>query len=120
MADRERFGFRVDARSGRAPPRAANAARLCLGALCFGAGNEAFAQGSDAPPRAAVLPQDWQRQQPTRERSRDLMREEGVLPSPEERREELRTLNELYRELVPSPGSVPAPGVVKEPGRPSD
>lgn len=45
------------------------------------------------------------------------MREEGVLPNPEERREELRSLNRIYRELMPpGPGTVPAPGVAPETG----
>lgn len=102
----------------RAPRWAATAACLCFGLLSFGAGCAALAQQqSETPPRQAEVPPEQYRQQPAPERARDLMRQEGVLPSPEERREELRTLNQIYRELMPpGPGAVPAPGVAPEPG----
>ncbi|GAA0566368.1 hypothetical protein GCM10009416_00400 [Craurococcus roseus] len=108
----------------RTPPRrAAAAACLRLGALCafFGVGGAALAQQQqrpDAPPpRSTETSPEWQRQQPTQERARGLMRQEGVLPSQQERREELRTLNEIYREVMPEGrGAVPAPGLAPDPG----
>ena len=110
---------RARGKPARAPRRAAVAARLCLGALCFtGGGALAQQQRPEAPPlsRSTEASPEWQRQQPTQDRTRDLMRQEGVLPSQEERREELRTLNEVYREVMPQgPGTVPAPGVAAEP-----
>jgi hypothetical protein len=57
----------------------------------------------------------WQRQQPTRERTQDLLREQDAAASTEERRQELRTLNELHRELMPPGTTVPAPGVTPPP-----
>lgn len=107
----------VGAQPARAPRRAATAACLCFCLLSFGAGGAALAQQQfEAPPRQAEVPPEQYRQQPAPERARDLLRQEGVLPSPEERREELRTLNQLYRELMPpDPGTVPAPGVAAEP-----
>lgn len=111
-----------DGGSARAPHRADAAGRLCLGALCasFGIGGAALAQQQrpdTPPPRSAEAAPEWQRQQPTQERARELMRQEGVLPSQQERREELRTLNEIYREVMPEGrGTVPAPGMAPEPG----
>lgn len=104
------------AEPARAPRRAAAAACLCFGLLSFGAGGAALAQQqAETPPRQAEVPPERYRQQPAPERARDLMRQEGVLPSPEERREELRTLNQIYRELMPpGPGAVPAPGLAPE------
>lgn len=96
----------------------AAAACLCFGLLAFCASGAALAQQrSEAPPRQAEVPPEQYRQQPAPERARDLMRREDVLPAPEERREELRTLNQIYRELMPpGPGAVPAPGLAPEPG----
>ena len=110
-----------DGGSARAPHRA-DAACLCLGVLCafFGTGGAALAQQQrpdTPPPRSAEASPEWQRQQPTQERARELMRQEGVLPSQQERREELRTLNEIYREVMPEGrGTVPAPGLAPDPG----
>ncbi|MGK7870536.1 hypothetical protein [Falsiroseomonas sp. E2-1-a20] len=53
----------------------------------------------------------WQRQQPTVERTRRLTREQGVAASPQERREELRDLNAIARELLPPDPVLPAPGL---------
>lgn len=114
-----------DGGSARAPHRADASACLCLGALCtfFGIGGAALAQQQQQqrpdtpPPRSAEASPEWQRQQPTQERARELMRQEGVLPSQQERREELRTLNEIYREVMPEGrGTVPAPGLAPDPG----
>ena len=114
-----RVGALVRDRRVRAPGRAA-AARLCLGLLCSGAGGAALAQQRPEAPeqsQGAERFPGWQRQQPTRERARELMRQEGVLPSAEERREELRTLNEIYRDVMPpGQGTLPAPGLAPEPG----
>lgn len=105
------------AEPARAPRQAAAAACLCFGLLPFGAGGAALAQRSEAPPRSSEVAPGQHRQQPAPERARDLMRQEGVLPSPEERRGELRALNQMYRELMPpGPGTVPAPGVAPEAG----
>ncbi len=86
---------------------------LCFGLLSFGAAGAALAQQQpEAPPRQAEVPPERYRQQPAPERARDLLRQEDALPSAEERREELRTLNQLYRELMPQGlGTVPAPGL---------
>jgi hypothetical protein len=62
----------------------------------------------------------WQRQQPTRERTQDLLREQDAAASPEERRQELRTLNELHRELMPPGTTVPAPSVPPPPASAPD
>lgn len=98
---------------------AAAAAGLFLGALC-GGGGAALAQTADAPPRAGV-DADRQRQQPSPEHARERLRQEGALPSEEARREQLRALNEIYRELMPSGrGAVPAPEVAPEPRTRSD
>ncbi len=70
-----------------------------------------LAQPAD-PPQANG---SWQRQQPTVERARELMREQGVAESPQERREELRDLNAIARELLPPDPTLPAPGL-KSPG----
>ena len=114
-----RVGALVRDRRVRAPGRA-SAARLCLGLLCSGAGGAALAQQRPVAPeqsQGAERSPGWQRQQPAQERARELMRQEGVLPSAEERREELRTLNEIYRDLMPpGPGTVLAPGLAPEPG----
>lgn len=100
-----------------APVRKAAAACLCVVLLHFGVGDAAFAQQrSDASPsRDADVPPERYRQQPNRERTRDLLRQEEALPDAEERREELRTLNRIYRDLVPpGPGTVPAPRLAPE------
>lgn len=92
---------------------------LCAGLLSFGGGTTALAgQRPDTPSsRSADVSPELYRQQPSQDRVRDLLRQEGILPSPEERREELRTLNQIYRELMPEgPGAVPAPGLTPEPG----
>jgi hypothetical protein len=92
------------------------AACLCFGLGAFGA---ALAQEppETPPPQHADVPPDRYQQQPSSERARGLLEHEGALPSPEERREELRTLNQIYRELMPeSRGTVPAPGLAPEPG----
>lgn len=81
--------------------------RLLL-ALAFGsllpAPGQAQSESSDAT-------QSWQRQQPTVERTQRLMRGEGVAEPPQERREELRTLNEIARDLLPPDPVLPAPGL---------
>lgn len=87
------------------------AAGLCLGMLAVGG---AFAQAPEAPPLGrAEDTSRWQRQQPTRQRTQKLFRKEGIAPSPQERRGELRTLNRVHRELMPPGTTVPAPGVAR-------
>lgn len=85
---------------------------LCLSALAIGG---ALAQTPEAtpspPPGRADGTSHWQRQQPTRKRTQRLFREEGIAPSPQERRRELRMLNRIHRELMPPGTTVPAPGV---------
>lgn len=76
------------------------------------------ATGADGqPPPSGASPGDdaWQRQQPTRERARELMERQGVAASPEERRRELRTLNEIHRELMLPGTTVPAPHLAPPP-----
>ncbi|MBU8536580.1 hypothetical protein [Falsiroseomonas tokyonensis] len=70
---------------------------------------------SFAQPGNAEATESWQRQQPTVERTRRLAREEGVAASPQERREQLRDLNAIARELLPPDPVLPAPGL-RSPG----
>lgn len=72
------------------------------------------------PPGSQPGSTEWQRQQPTRERAQDLLRQEGEAASPAERRQELRSLNELHRELMPRGTTVPAPGVAPPSGSSPD
>jgi hypothetical protein len=76
--------------------------------IAFGAG-----PGAAQPPPAGRGdgPDAWQRQQPTRERVQDLLQQDGIQPSPAERPEELRSLNEIHRQLMPPGTTVPAPGL---------
>ncbi len=90
--------------------RAGIALVLCL----FVAGGPGAAQTPPAQPSGAA--DAWQRQQPTRDRTQELLQQEGIRPSPAERREELRSLNEIHRGLMP-PGAVPpAPGLAPSSG----
>ena len=78
--------------------------------LCLLVGGASVAaQTPPAPSNGAG--EAWQRQQPTRDRTQDLMRREGVAESQAERRQELRSLNEIHRELMPPGTTVPAPGL---------
>lgn len=90
------------------------AAGLCLSVFAIGG---ALAQTPEAAPPPSPGRADgtshWQRQQPTRQRTQRLLREEGIAPSPQERRNELRALNRIHRELMPPGTTVPAPGVAR-------
>lgn len=89
-------------------------AGFCLGALAIGGALAQTPEATPLPPsRNTDGPSHWQRQQPTRDRVHRLLREEGIAPSPQERRRELRTLNRIHRELMPPGTMVPAPGVGK-------
>jgi hypothetical protein len=81
--------------------------RLVL-ALGFGG---LLAAPSLAQSANAEATESWQRQQPTVERTRRLAHEEGVAASPRERREQLRDLNAIARELLPPDPVLPAPGL---------
>ncbi len=98
----------------RAPPVRA---MLACGALALGLGLLPGGAGAQpAPAGPPTAPGDaWQRQQPTRERTQRLMEQQGVAPSEEERREQLRTLNEIHRQLMPPGTTVPAPGLAPSP-----
>ena len=109
--------------AGRCRMSLMNAACRAAAALCLCILAERGAQAPEGPPPASSpdhtgQPWAWQRQQPTRERTRELMEREGVALSPEERREQLRTLNEIHRELMPPGSTVPAPEVARNPERP--
>ncbi len=68
------------------------------------------------PSDTAVAGNTWQRQQPTRDRTQELLRQNDGQASPADRREELRTLNQIHRELMPPGVTVPAPGVIPQTG----
>lgn len=103
----------------------ARSTRRAVAGLCLGVfvGGGALAQAPVAtqppPPGRTDGTSQWQRQQPTRERAQSLLRDEGIAPSPQERRRELRTLNRLHRELMPPGTTVPAPGVARRNPAPS-
>lgn len=90
--------------------------------LCVAASGGAPAQEREAPaaspPDRTDQSQDRNLQQPTRERTRELLREEGIAPSAEERRSQLRELNDIHRELMPPGSTVPAPGSAVNPAQP--
>ncbi|WP_135465878.1 hypothetical protein [Crenalkalicoccus roseus] len=77
---------------------------LALALLCAAGG----AAGQEPPPAGARSAQ-----QPTREATEARKREAGVELPPTERREQLRELNALSRELAPNL-PVPAPEVAPE------
>lgn len=110
--------FRRDAglALARTPHRAAAAVCLCLGSLlvCW-SGVAPAQQRSEPPVRQAEPPPGRYWQQPASEPERESARPDDTPPSAEERREELRTLNRIYRELMPpGPGTVPAPRLAPE------
>lgn len=98
-------------RSKRAPR--VRIALVGLGALVTGAGLPPGLLLAQQPPSGNEA---WQRQQPSRERTQDLLREHDAGATPAERRRELRTLNELHRELMPPGTNLPAPGVAPASG----
>ncbi len=86
------------------------------------AGGVAFAQTAAAQTAAAqtsaaqtAAPGARDDEQPTRDQTNRLMRQNGIAPSAEQSRDQLRTLNELDRKLLPNDPSVPAPGVQSRP-----
>ncbi len=97
----------------------ARARALLIIAATLGAGVPlAVAQPSGGTTGSAAT-EHWQRQQPTKDRARDLMREEGVAAPPEVRREQLRDLNATSRDLLPPGAPLPAPRLAEEPPRQS-
>ena len=90
--------------------------------LCFAMAGGALAQSSPPPRPGQQGAEDadaWQRQQPTRERTRSLMQDEGVARAPAERREELRDLNAIARDLLPPGAALPAPDLERAPPAPT-
>lgn len=77
------------------------------------------AAAADPPPPDGARggSDSWQRQQPTRERTRELLREEGIARDPETSRGQLRSLNALSDQLLPEGAKRPAPSLGGEAGR---
>lgn len=108
---------RRDAGPAPTPHRAAAAACLCLGlfSVCWEGAAWAQQRPDPPPPQHAEPPPEGYWRQPAPEPGRDPARRDGAPPGAEERREELRTLNRIYRELMPpGPGTVPAPRLAPE------
>lgn len=60
-----------------------------------------------APPNGIV---NGQRQQPTRQGTQTLLRQDDMAPTNQERKQQLRTLNQLNQKLLPG-SKAPAPNV---------
>ncbi len=92
-------------------------ALVVLGAGALAGGSAAAqerAQGGSAPPPRIGPIWDGQRHQPSRGEVEERLRARGTIPRPEERRDELRELNELSRELLPPGSPLPAPEVARD------
>ena len=94
------------------------AAAVCAVALTVGgwAAAQQEAPDSSAPHSGRGPIWHGRQHQPSREATQERLRGAGAGRDPSESQDELRTLNDLSRRLLPPGSPLPAPGVAKEAG----